>query len=148
MELKWAFNRSSIWARVVLIVPLWNWNDKGGDPEEFKQMVLIVPLWNWNETPRRYHHAWWIVLIVPLWNWNTESRPVTDMGQGSNRTFMELKWRSRLTLQRWVLSSNRTFMELKLRNGVEWFLWLSVLIVPLWNWNVTTVHVNLGVDRF
>ena len=32
---------------------------------------------------------------------------------GSNRTFMELKFRFKLVIHVWLHSSNRTFMELK-----------------------------------
>ena len=55
--------------------------------------------------------------------------------KGSNRTFMELKFDEFERNQVPPACSNRTFMELKyikwFVNGVE----LTVLIVPLWNWN-------------
>ena len=51
----------------------------------------------------------------------------------SNRTFMELKCRSKLEYSCTQISSNRTFMELKSgrHQGIA-FVWY-VLIVPLWN---------------
>ena len=52
----------------------------------------------------------------------------------SNRTFMELKWRTR---RRYLLpvpySSNRTFMELKSGHDDTSVVHLDVLIAPLWN---------------
>ena len=33
------------------------------------------------------------VLIVPLWNWNGGEAIFKETQIGSNRTFMELKWR-------------------------------------------------------
>ena len=44
-----------------------------------------------------------------------------------------------------LLSFNRTFMELKLRVDFKAFLRLSVLIVPLWNWNPLKTESN-GAD--
>ena len=35
------------------------------------------------------------------------------LGKGSNRTFMELKFKKRIYTTLGVISSNRTFMELK-----------------------------------
>ena len=34
---------------IVLIVPLWNWNDANAVAEYKEYLVLIVPLWNWNQ---------------------------------------------------------------------------------------------------
>ena len=54
------------------------------------------------------------VLIAPLWNWNTWfSRRFNFRTLGSNRTFMELKYRRSLIISLTITSSNRTFMELK-----------------------------------
>ena len=53
---------------------------------------------------------------------------------GSNRTFMELKWWK--TSRTWVvflLRSNRTFMELKFHWNQDRADRWHVLIVPLWN---------------
>ena len=77
---------------VVLIVPLWNWNDPAGadpagpDPgfnrtfmelklwfrykHHWDTLVLIVPLWNWNTHGAEFGRPYYGVLIVPLWNWN------------------------------------------------------------------------------
>ena len=56
------------------------------------------------------------VLIAPLWNWNGGEPPTTEGTPArSNRTFMELKYGSKLQAASDDLSSNRTFMELKLR---------------------------------
>ena len=76
--------------------------------------VLIAPLWNWNTTLHstywkirssnrtfmelkwRCAHVWnrqHQVLIVPLWNWNEgDHQAHRYQHQGSNRTFMELKF--------------------------------------------------------
>ena len=51
----------------------------------------------------------------------------------SNRTFMELKFPADGTLPAGVVGSNRTFMELKFRTLQRRYQPLLVLIVPLWN---------------
>ena len=92
MELKFYKAYYDRFGLVVLIVPLWNWNDWKEFREPIISGVLIVPLWNWNI----YSGVLWIcstlcsnrtfmelkyqilkimhystaVLIVPLWNWN------------------------------------------------------------------------------
>ena len=77
-------------------------------------MVLIVPLWNWNNCEvgekrmilgfnRTFMELKYIkhvkyemlkcVLIVPLWNWNLITRKAdAQTVVGFNRTFMELKF--------------------------------------------------------
>ena len=58
---------------------------------------------------------------------------VKSMIEGSNRTFMELKY-SKIFLHKIELHrSNRTFMELKYRAMRMQFANQLVLIVPLWN---------------
>ena len=54
-------------------------------------------------------------------------------GDGSNRTFMELKCDSWLNRQRQIYCSNRTFMELKFLISAAKVDDAEVLIVPLWN---------------
>ena len=56
----------------VLIVPLWNWNDKTVSGLILRNVVLIVPLWNWNSEDRADGRIFREVLIVPLWNWNSQ----------------------------------------------------------------------------
>ena len=96
MELKSGCNHSSISKLIVLIVPLWNWNDKDTKEPVWIESVLIVPLWNWNKdtiadnktTIHRFNCTFmelkcrssidWryiklCVLIVPLWNWNMKN---------------------------------------------------------------------------
>ena len=81
--------------------------------------------------------------------------------KGSNRTFMELKYRSPASrppshgvliaplwnwnrLRHWYHwgcpRSNRTFMELKYRAIFLLYLCLFVLIAPLWNWNNCCIY--------
>ena len=105
--------------------------------------VLIVPLWNWN---------WWrdvgftpppLVLIVPLWNWNRRNQGAeVHQRNSSNRTFMELKSHNNFEWSLPCWSSNRTFMELKLQKSLLLSIGITVLIVPLWNWNVYQVKVG------
>ena len=59
----------------------------------------------------------------------------TSRGVGSNRTFMELKQQPTAYNKAPAFSSNRTFMELKLFSAFLVSTTISVLIVPLWNWN-------------
>ena len=51
----------------------------------------------------------------------------------SNRTFMELKLKIRLSDTALSVSSNRTFMELKFADNVNRSNPSFVLIAPLWN---------------
>ena len=75
------------------------------------------------------------VLIVPLWNWNSVQILQVILEFRFNRTFMELKWlQGPLSMLRRD-SFNRTFMELKCSNLMRLARRLTVLIVPLWNWN-------------
>ena len=128
MELKFETKHHHSFRGVVLIVPLWNWNegweDMGNGQEGFNRtfmelkyglelveiaegVVLIVPLWNWNVDGRFNLPSIRAVLIVPLWNWNQAER-----------------------------------------NIVNWLK--EVLIVPLWNWNsggVTNHKLQLGFNR-
>ena len=75
------------------------------------------------------------VLIVPLWNWNLQNRIINSTSICSNRTFMELKYTTSLCEAPSFERSNRTFMELKCKIAKARSYGLSVLIVPLWNWN-------------
>ena len=45
-------------------------------------------------------------------------------------------------------SFNRTFMELKFEKFREKYKDLQVLIVPLWNWNLTSVSLNRSIVSF
>ena len=63
-------------------------------------------------------------------------RTVGDLSaedDGSNRTFMELKFILSIGNRVPTESSNRTFMELKFRSPAENMLPDTVLIAPLWN---------------
>ena len=53
---------------------------------------------------------------------------------------MELKWSKGSSFGSDASRSNRTFMELKLKSFQQRYLQPQVLIVPLWNWNMTMVH--------
>ena len=128
-------NNCIIWLRSVLIAPLWNWNitslvkaePSGGsnrtfmelksresNPEELGLLVLIAPLWNWNPTRQR-EYPWWYPrsnrTFMEL-KYKTLSLAVNVL-RGSNRTFMELKWTKEAHRLPPDASSNRTFMELK-----------------------------------
>ena len=78
--------------RRVLIVPLWNWNIFLLRVMLQDLKVLIVPLWNWNSFARVSLVNKFVVLIVPLWNWNLLLVIIQRLKDGSNRTFMELKF--------------------------------------------------------
>ena len=52
MELKWSILWGSLIRSLVLIVPLWNWNQTRLIKRWMPKTVLIVPLWNWNRTSR------------------------------------------------------------------------------------------------
>ena len=115
MELKSWFGLAEQCEQTVLIVPLWNWNIRRCWTMTSESMVLIVPLWNWNWCFTVQWERICLVLIVPLWNWNLGLNVIFCFAIiRSNRTFMELKWKS---LNLAAPSPN------------------SVLIVPLWNWN-------------
>ena len=72
--------------KLVLIVPLWNWNESESfkDPED--SGVLIVPLWNWNARTGKSYAVKEYVLIVPLWNWNLVVESSRDGIISSNHT--------------------------------------------------------------
>ena len=53
--------------------------------------------------------------------------------EGSNCTFMELKYVNTRQSKRSLLRSNCTFMELKFSKPLALFRTTGVLIVPLWN---------------
>ena len=92
MELKLARNTERTFAKILLIVPLWNWN----------MVIDIVFL------------PFFSLLIVPLWNWNgNRLRRMWGYSRTFNRTFMELKLSGRTIFCSPSLSFNRTFMELK-----------------------------------
>ena len=46
---------------------------------------------------------------------------------------MELKFRDEVDNYKRLQGSNRTFMELKFAKNLAFFRWFLVLIVPLWN---------------
>ena len=77
------------------------------------------------------------VLIVPLWNWNRILQRCFLVCSSFNRTFMELKFNAMRPWKVKESSFNRTFMELKWSIWTLWTTRACVLIVPLWNWNLT-----------
>ena len=83
-----------------------------------------------------YIHLRSFVLIVPLWNWNHAHMLRTCKGCSFNRTFMELKSCKEYAYNPRSFRFNRTFMELKFQARQFRMLQISVLIVPLWNWNI------------
>ena len=93
MELKFDQQKWLQNLRVVLIAPLWNWNDQ--------LMILIFP--RFESSNRTFMELkfqmspFWIVfpivLIAPLWNWNEVAESILISEEASsNRTFMELKF--------------------------------------------------------
>ena len=63
------------------------------------------------------------VSIVPLWNWNLSSTTLSVTQVGLNRTFMELKYNYRASVEAAT----------------------AVSIVPLWNWNFCSFSAPLGL---
>ena len=122
----------------VLIVPLWNWNPgtaKGlhrkssGFNRTFMELKSACRLdfknskIRFNRTFMELKYEWVCRVAVP--------------SNGFNRTFMELKCRMQPRSVPWWGRFNRTFMELKLACGSTLACGSAVLIVPLWNWNVS-----------
>ena len=117
MELKyiWAFQMIQIW-ELVLIVPLWNWNNVGAVNEkpllcsnrtfmELKLLKIMRRASQRQSSNRTFMELKYgsacldstslqYVLIVPLWNWNRWRVSRDYWQQGSNRTFMELKFQT------------------------------------------------------
>ena len=71
MELKLLADSKELRKHIVLIVPLWNWNEDmnewakamgQGSNRTFMELKLVN--YKWGGTMAQ-------VLIVPLWNWNT-----------------------------------------------------------------------------
>ena len=143
---------------LVLIVPLWNWNDiKHLHPSLYSACIncTVVEL---KQRANTSDNRAIVVLIVPLWNWNKRSRTGNNEKRRINCTVVELKqpdakingsnamvlivplwnWNCR----RWqsfcacLSSINCTVVELKrLPNRNHFLNTKTVLIVPLWNWN-------------
>ena len=149
--------------KLVLIVPLWNWNMVLRLQPLVARLVLIVPLWNWNtidvdriirdetgsnrtfmelKLVERVEKPWWQgVLIVPLWNWNSGQETLLCVLQ---QVLIVPLWNWNNPIHKDICnllgSSNRTFMELKLAISLPLSaLMASVLIVPLWNWNTQLI---------
>ena len=115
MELKFARRINDCTLFVVLIEPLWNWNEL--------RPSFVLAARRLNRTfmelkfhPARYRRYPQRVLIEPLWNWNIFFGIESVVGNRSlNRTFMELKLITQMD-----------------STGIE----PIVLIEPLWNWNL------------
>ena len=147
-------------ADILLIEPVWNWNESYRFSTFRNEKLLIEPVWNWNAF---YHKQQSLghpsLLIEPVWNWNQQpSQDYRSHSQAFNRTSMELKHmrsnynqritlafnRTSMELKRWPShhhwrfigrTFNRTSMELKL---IMMFFTLTsgiLLIEPVWNWN-------------
>ena len=99
--------------------------------------VLIVPLWNWNKIRPFVRACGLSVLIVPLWNWNTYKKGQDiQKKKRINCTVVELKhWDVRIA-EICIDSINCTVVELKPALAAIRCSSISVLIVPLWNWNL------------
>ena len=88
------------------------------------------------------------VLLVPLWNWNLLDIGLISYVKGFTRTFMELKHKERRSLALTGKRFTRTFMELK-PLLISCTLWRhAVLLVPLWNWNITIIAIIHAIDSF
>ena len=139
MELKWSRGGHIENLSIVLIAPLWNWNEgwelcdgcrTPGSNRTFMELkfvwvvgnaslvaVLIAPLWNWNFRLLAYHKIANDVLIAPLWNWNSSFKE-----QEIHCVVVLIaplwNWNFRYNSP-WIESddrSNRTFIELKCVN--------------------------------
>ena len=90
MELKSKIMRDIRNFELVLIVPLWNWNEIRAAPTSgtigFNRTFMELKFVNGNVLG---DYAG--VLIVPLWNWNFPTFCWIGCTFGFNRTFMELK---------------------------------------------------------
>ena len=90
MELKSREGVPRLRGRLVLIVPLWNWNhDQSTLPgwyDRFNRTFMELKLMFADEV-----ESIKAVLIVPLWNWNRRKRSASPIIARFNRTFMELK---------------------------------------------------------
>ena len=147
MELKFRSNVVKNGKTTVLIVPLWNWNNK--------KAFYFVKNARSNRTfmelkcdnCRQQDTQFLLVLIVPLWNWNEIDWISVANLTCSNRTFMELKF-----LDFWIGKGVASVLIVPLWNWnkVErgFTKWKTrVLIVPLWNWNVGLLLAFLGLQR-
>ena len=76
------------------------------------------------------------VVIVPLWNWNFRRLRLSGIVIRCNRTFMELKSSHSIGSPHSSSRCNRTFMELKYTLNFSGVDGQTVVIVPLWNWNM------------
>ena len=145
--LKWGFTRTFMelkhlkhWIKgtqkLVLLVPLWNWN-----PVLVQNLLLEASFYSYLygiETGLLFFNSDKVfVLLVPLWNWNADVNIISPKVISFTRTFMELKLRcidsdgnttgfysylygietiSFLGLGAFCQSFTRTFMELKHRS--------------------------------
>ena len=88
------------------------------------------------------------LLIEPVWNWNDCYlwRSLRRLS-AFNRTSMELKRGGFAHAMSATFSFNRTSMELKLLIFHPVRIYVTLLIEPVWNWNLLQVLVSLGVSR-
>ena len=99
--------------------------------------VLIVPLWNWNYLFDIFSHDSSFSInctVVELKLWKLKR--VNRMRARINCTVVELKRFRRHRIPRPWRCINCTVVELKRISFMLTIFSLSVLIVPLWNWNV------------
>ena len=85
-----------------------------------------------------------VLLIEPVWNWNLR-KPLhlASWKWTFNRTSMELKQiRDGVRALQLRRAFNRTSMELKLFSSVLLFVWLCLLIEPVWNWNQSPCYTK------
>ena len=82
------------------------------------------------------------VLIVPLWNWNYFFPSCLVFRYNCiNCTVVELKLVREFQNAKWHIRINCTVVELKPNKIIELSDKNGVLIVPLWNWNVTLYYM-------
>ena len=151
---------------LLLIAPVWNWNDANSCQINVPIPLLIAPVWNWNA----------LKAAIVLWNSRTFNRTSLELKPSLssrrfqmptfNRTSLELKrkssWARRCvslafnrtslelklirldnTNRRRVITFNRTSLELKLYRAVSNFAGtLELLIAPVWNWNQNPAQQN------
>ena len=91
MELKLAYVSKLYTEPIVLIAPLWNWNNylKRLQPHRFRCSNRTFMELKSRKMFDLYLEVG--VLIAPLWNWNECDGEQYRAERSSNRTFMELK---------------------------------------------------------
>ena len=153
MELKVANPQGTAYPYIVSIAPLWNWKTRRGcwEWQEYRFNRTFMELKARRGTMHMpagqfQSHLYGIerasltitwtpcpVSIAPLWNWKQPRSTASYMGNGFNRTFMELKDCSECTRTRTQAFQSHLYGIESIKghtsNGKH-----GVSIAPLWNW--------------